>query len=375
MTGKSLTVAYLSLTNVFSDKRDSDGVSKKVIAQARAMERNGYDTYIFGYGDQGIVFGRADKTQVSALGADARTRRWDLFKYVAKTCTQKNIDILYIRYPYCDPGFLSMLRSVKKSGVEVVIEIPTYPIERVSRSHGVKLAALSRVDGFFGWFMKDYVKEIRVIGENCSQVYGIPAKNIINAIDAKGIPSANKPGDDTFHLIGVSTCKNWHGYDRVIEGLANYYTTNHCPENVILTLIGDGNMREEWEKAAKRLDVVGKVCFAGALNSLEIDKVFACASIALGSLGLHRIGLNRVSTLKCKEYCARGVPFLCSNIELGLPADFPYMIKVAPDDSPIDIALIISEYKAIIQEHQDYACEMKDFARQYLQWERYMRFE
>ena len=34
--------------------------------------------------------------------------------------------------------------------------------------------------------------------------------------------------------------------------------------------------------------------------------------LQVGSLGLHRIGLTEASTLKVREYWARGIPFLLS---------------------------------------------------------------
>ena len=55
----------------------------------------------------------------------------------------------------------------------------------------------------------------------------------------------------------------------------------------------------------------------------------------------HRIGLSESPTLKVREYCARGIPWIIACKDPDFPDDFPYILRVPPDESPIDIDPVI----------------------------------
>ena len=57
----------------------------------------------------------------------------------------------------------------------------------------------------------------------------------------------------------------------------------------------------------------------------------------------HRSNITDIKTLKNREYAARGIPFMYSEID----SDFenkPYILKATADESSIDIQKIISFY-------------------------------
>jgi hypothetical protein len=60
---------------------------------------------------------------------------------------------------------------------------------------------------------------------------------------------------------------------------------------------------------ASRLRINDHIIFHGFVHGKELDRLFEQNHIAVGSLGIHRIGLNQLSILKAREYCARGIPF------------------------------------------------------------------
>ena len=66
--------------------------------------------------------------------------------------------------------------------------------------------------------------------------------------------------------------------------------------------------------------------------------------MAIGSLARNRSGIIHIKTLKNREYAARGLSFIYSEID----SDFenkPYILKAKADESPIDIYQIIEFYK------------------------------
>ena len=68
--------------------------------------------------------------------------------------------------------------------------------------------------------------------------------------------------------------------------------------------------------------------------------MFEIADFAIGSLGRHRSGITSIKTLKNREYAARGFPFTYSETDEDFDST-PYVWKVQPDESPIDIQELI----------------------------------
>ena len=73
-----------------------------------------------------------------------------------------------------------------------------------------------------------------------------------------------------------------------------------------------------------------------------MDEVYDRCTLAIASLGLHRIGLSSASTLKTREYLAKGIPFLYSGIiDVFENEPVSFCLPVEADDSPINIPKLI----------------------------------
>lgn len=75
----------------------------------------------------------------------------------------------------------------------------------------------------------------------------------------------------------------------------------------------------------------------------ELDELFNEADFAIGSLARHRSGIDKIKTLKNREYAARGIPFAYSETDEDFDK-MPYILKVPADESPIDIHRLIRFY-------------------------------
>jgi len=82
---------------------------------------------------------------------------------------------------------------------------------------------------------------------------------------------------------------------------------------------------------------------------------------------MHRISLKEGSTLKLREYCAIGLPFIYAYNDDDFDDNFIYAAKIPADDSPVNIYDVIDFYKRL--EGTDYSIKMNDFARKNLSWE------
>ena len=47
----------------------------------------------------------------------------------------------------------------------------------------------------------------------------------------------------------------------------------------------------------------------------ELDELFDLADFAIGSLARHRSHIDKIKTLKNREYAARGIPFIYSETD------------------------------------------------------------
>ena len=133
----------------------------------------------------------------------------------------------------------------------------------------------------------------------------------------------------------------WHGFDRLVSGLADYYRTN--PEyKVYFHIVGPLSGEREREDILPLIrdnHLEPYVLLHGPLHSEELDAQFEQADFAIGSLGRHRSGITYIKTLKNREYAARGLAFTYSETDEDFDS-MPYVWKVPADESPIDIALI-----------------------------------
>ena len=95
--------------------------------------------------------------------------------------------------------------------------------------------------------------------------------------------------------------------------------------------------------------------------------------MAIGSLGFQRSRLEKGSTLKAREYCARGIPFLIAYDDPDFPESFPFVFRVPLDESPIDIDKVIQWYENLSMKHPDFSAQMRKYAEENLSWDAKMR--
>ena len=109
------------------------------------------------------------------------------------------------------------------------------------------------------------------------------------------------------------------------------------------------------------------VILYGKKHGKVLDAIFDWCDFGVGSLGRHRVGIQKIKTLKNREYAARGIPFIYSETD----SDFdnkPYVLKVPADNSAININDVIDFYRKQSMSPQEIRDSIKD-----LSWENQMR--
>lgn len=321
------------------------GANTKVLSQCRAFESYGYQVELIGRQGTDVVRINTDGSvekieEMKFVANDKRVQnllaKRKQMKTVVAYAKDKAYDACYIRYDFSDAAFIHMLAALKNVCKKIAVEFPTYPYEAensIGPLNKVKMA----IDRHYREQMKKYVDFIVTFYDGHKELFGIPVKVIPNGFDFSTMQLVNDElPDDGVHIIAVSSMREWHGYERFIEGLHQYYT-NGGKTNYILHLVGNGREYGKYNKLMERYQLQKHVVMEGAMHGEKLDALYERCAIGIDSLARHRSGIDMLSSLKSREYGAKGLPFINScRIDI-IGDDFPYMLEVPADESPIQI--------------------------------------
>ncbi len=334
---------------IFHGFNPANGISKKIHYQVNGLKACGVDTRLC-YMDEttGRKLRMVDNHVLRDYGSGLKSKLLKRTEYssIIEYARKERIDFVYMRSDHnANPFTIHMVRKLKETGIKVVMEIPTYPYDQEYES-------LSRRKFLFidQCFRKILARQLCgiVTFSDYPIIFGKPALQISNGVDFSQIPLKRKINDTNheLHLIGVAEIHYWHGFDRLVRGLANYYQT-HPSYKVYFHIIGEffgEREKKEILPVIKQHGLEEYIILHGARHGKELDDLFEQADMAIGSLARHRSGIIHIKTLKNREYAARGLSFIYSEID----SDFenkPYILKAKADESPIDIDQIIEFYK------------------------------
>jgi glycosyltransferase involved in cell wall biosynthesis len=271
------------------------------------------------------------------------------FKSIIAYVKREQISFVYVRYDHnANPFTIYLMRCLKKIGVRIACEIPTYPYDQEYKGLPAPYQRTLFIDKLFRKRFAKYVDKF-VTFSDYTEIWGRPTIHISNGIDFEQIKIKSRINDTCkeFHLLGVATMHPWHGFDRAIRGLIEY--NRQSPTlTVYLHLVGYGvpELVDSYKQLVEDGDLGNKVIFHSALYGDELDRMFDIADFGVGSLARHRSGITIIKTLKNREYAARGIPFVYSEIDEDFEK-MPYIFKAPADDTPLDIQALIDFYRSI----------------------------
>lgn len=312
---------------------DFPGGIKKVQGQMAALRRAGFEVE--------LLTVDADKKRPTGMGK----RVLSVAKGFSWSSVDANrFDALYIRRPgFTRKGFLRYLRDAKRRNCDlrILYEVPTYPYDKeyTTLPHRMVLA----IDRANRKKLSRYVDKIVDLSGH-DEIFGIPTIQMINGIDMDSVcPRQPSEWGQEVNVMCAASFEAWHGIDRLIEGMRLYVADGGDARRIKVHLLGDGPERRRLQAAASEYGLAGSIRFYGMCGEDEVDEVYDRCDFAIASLGLHRIGLDVASTLKTREYLAKGMPFVYSG-EVDVfnedPVDF--CLQVPADESPLDMAGLIA---------------------------------
>lgn len=297
-------------------------------------------------------------------------------------------DLFYLRYP---GATRELSRLMVQYGKKTIIEYQTLDIAEIKSNYSENPFGL-RPSRFLSWLefqamplYNEHVYGAKIVGRSRGAI-GVtseitkyvsekikPNANIIFATIGNGVwvdkikirkspPDMGSKKYQLLILIGGSGVNNWIGLDRIIDGLSQY------KGNSSFELLVCGNVD------ARNYKDLDNVKYLGYKNETEIEGFIETVHLALGSFAMYRTGLTQGSTLKLRDYCARGVPFaygyfdedLEPLVEKGLALRFEQdgLIDFNKVDAFLtnleSIADVTSELRKYAELHLDYSIKMKE---------------
>ncbi len=370
----------MKISYIVCSKTNLVGVRKKVLAQAQTLSSLGCKVSLFATEtllsrvtqqekNGSFLINRSKITRVTDKNSPFSKLQYrkKLFQEIKEFIERTRPDFVYFRYPVADKNFFDLLGDLPD--VKVVTEHQTKEEQELWRSRAY-LPLLSEI--VWGKKLRRRLTALTgVTKEICEYQLERSGKQLPylvspNGIDVSSVPQRTllprKPLE-RIELLAVAQVAVWHGLDRLIQGIAK----SKKYVDVLLHIVGEGPALENLQEMVKEQDLSDHVVFHGFKTGDALDRIFDACHIAVGSLGIHRLGIKEASVLKVREYCARGIPFIYSPLDEDFPEEFPFRLKVPADDSPIDVQSIIDFAHRVFQDNS-HPYVMREYATRQLDW-------
>ncbi len=195
-----------------------------------------------------------------------------------------------------------------------------------------------------------------------------PCEVIPDAVDTLSFPllSSKIFGNNVnmVFLKGASMDAEYNGLDRLMKGMVAY----SGPRNYTLTIMGNHTIMEE--RLAKNLGLQGRVFFKKATYGTELNEELEKHHLGVGPLAVHRKGISATSSIKTREFLARGLPFFIAHTddELFATSDCSAFYEVYhADENNIDL-YSLEDFITRLNNIPGYPVKMRAIAQQYFDY-------
>ena len=240
-----------------------------------------------------------------------------------------------------------MVKQMKDAGIKVVMEIPTYPYDSEYEAQGIGRQIFQ--DQIFRKSLAKHLDAI-VTFSDYNEIFGQRTIRISNGIDFNSVKMKSVVNDTSkeMNMIGVAEIHEWHGFDRIVKGLSEYYSIsqNYIVKFHVVGYFFNSEIEQVFKKYIADHHMEQYVILHGKKHGAELDELFEQCDFGIGSLGRHRVGIQKIKTLKNREYAARGIPFIYSETDSDFDQE-PYILKAPADETPVNINSIIQFYRQL----------------------------
>lgn len=289
------------------------GIYNKVADQAAAWERLGHDVGLFVSTEAGAVedWQRLPATRFVASRTGSPLSKLLARERAVRRADEWGPDVGYVRHGLVYPGLLRFARRyplvVEVNGDDLAELAHVAPRQRA-------VARLTR-----GALLRSAAGVVYVTDELSRRPafsrYGVPGTVVANGIDLASFEQLPRRTDGplTFALVG-NPGTPWHGVDQVAE-LAR------ARPSWVFHVVGP----TEGELGGP---APANVQLHGVMDREQLHALLAEVDVGLGTLALHRKGLQEASALKVREYLALGLPVVIGNTDTDFPRGADFLLTV-----------------------------------------------
>ena len=358
ITSQSTTMKILFL--IFHGFSEHSGISKKMRYQIKGLRELGHQVEVctYDFDEQGNRVRRINEEGIQNFGKGklaALKGRTDFDKVIQYAIDNK-MEFVYVRsFHNANPFTIQLFRKLKDAGIKIAMEIPTYPYDQEYEGFPFLTRMGLKIDQHYRHQLAALTDGIVTFTDE-ETIFGQQTIRISNGVDFDHIPlrypTKKETNNQEIHLIGVAEVHYWHGFDRLIAGLGEYYKTGKPIIKIHFHIVGgvaDSEMYNSihapgFKELIDEYGIAEYIHFHGPMYGQELDELFNMCDFAIGSLGRHRSGIDKIKTLKNREYAARGIPFIYSETDEDFD-HMPYILKAPADESPIDIEYLLKFYQ------------------------------
>lgn len=303
---------------------ETSGVFKKVVSQIRAWECQGIivSLHIISRNSHlGVWQQHLGKTPITFhvyRGLASRLKAW---RDAVKAAKAQQPDVVYHRYDIYMPYLEVLSRNTS-----LVLEINTDDLIEYCLQGGLRCwyNRLTR-----GLLLKQASGLVFVTHELANSPhftqYGRPCTVVSNGIALEDYRTLPPPQNGEPRLVFLGSAgQPWHGLDKVIR-MAQYFPKWR------FDVIGIGV--EEIPKPLPNVSV------HGPLERQGYEIILAQSDVALGTLALHRKGVNEACPLKVREYLAFGLPVIIGYKDTDFPNGAPCILELPNIEDNVDTNL------------------------------------
>ena len=336
---------------VFHALAEYSGITKKIRYQVKALNDCGVETELcyLGWDEFGNqVRWVGDKVQKNfGTGIKAKIEKRFEYNSLYHYIIDNNISLVYMRSLInAEPFIISFAKKLRRKGVKVVMEIPTFPYDHEGKELPLPNKIRFNINKLFRYSQAKNLDAI-ITFSDYDRIFNQRTIKISNGVDFDSLPlkKTYRKTPEVLELLVVAELHYWHGVDRAISGINEYVKLNP-KQRVHLNIVGKPERASGFalKQQVEELGLNEYISFLGPLSGEELDKVFEKTDFGIGSLARHRSNITKIKTLKNREYAARGLGFVYSEIDEDFE-EMPYIIKAPSDETPLNISSIVEFYK------------------------------
>jgi hypothetical protein len=305
------------------------------------------------------------------------TRRREKFDLISNSLSRynPNATIVYFRYPLADILFLRFLEQnrayrfvTEHQEIENKLRIGHFNgnLAQDALDFIWGKAVRSRITGFVGVSSQYLENQLSYLdGSRRREKYSLVNGN---GIDTTHYHPRSFLGFDghSLKLLFIGSGYKYQGLHRLLISLDRYYRTNYSVE-LVIHVVGV-SVNTTYLSAYLTNPLVRKsVIFHGFVSREDVDRLAEECHLAVNSLSYHLVGIEVSSTLKAREYFARGIPFVTSSSDSDIEDGCPYTLKVSDNEDDFDVRNLI-DFAERMNKDPEHPQAMRQFAVKHLDW-------